>query len=141
MMQETAEKTAAHALDQIREGGTQLVSVVLERLEDVRQAVAEGRFEDADVRARELIGRLTALSEAQRQLGTFGQSYVVRARDLQEGVVLMQWGVVTNVEREAVPVPGDDPHLHVHITCEGIEEPRTVHGDQEMIALRMPEQL
>jgi hypothetical protein len=139
MHEQSAEKNAAATLDQIREGGTFLVSVAMERLEDVKLALQAGRFDDAHDRAAELMGRLAPLSQAQQYLGTFAQSYVARAVDVTEGMVLRSWGTVTNVERETVPVAGDDPHLHVKIHVEGEDEPKVVNGEQEIIVLRAPE--
>lgn len=135
----TAEKNAAATLDQIREGGTQLVTVSLERLEEVKAALLEGRFDDAHDRAAELMGRLAPLSQAQQYLGTFSKSFVARAMDVTEGMVLRSWGKVTNVESETVPVAGDEPHLHIKIHVEGEDEPKTLNGEQEIIVLRAPE--
>lgn len=129
-------KNAAHTLDQIRSGGTQLLTVARERLKEVEVALDEGRFQDAAERAQELMQRLAPLANAETFIGAFGESYVVRAEDVTEGVTLRQWGKVSNIEREDVPVPGSDPCVHITLHIEGDDEPKKVHGDQELVALR-----
>lgn len=130
------ERSAAHTLEQIREGGQQLLLVARERLREVEVALTEGRFCDAHDRAAELISRLQPLASAQNYMASFGASYVVRGEQVEEGMNLRQWGRVVTIERETHECVGTD-HVHVLVTLKfenGMEQ--AVDGDAELIALR-----
>lgn len=130
-----ATDSAFHTLDQIKAGGQRLVAVAMERLKDCEQAIVEGRFTDALDRVQELAARLSPLATAQAQIGTFGGSFLVRARDVECGMVLQHWGRVTGVRAENKEVPGGTTHTHVHLEFEGDTENVEVNGEAEVLAV------
>jgi hypothetical protein len=129
------ERSPAATLDQIRAGGAQLVLNVRNRLQEVQEAVDGGRFNDAHNRCAELYSRLATLASAEQSLGGFEDAYAVRAKEVEPGMILRGWGTVLEAVPEVKNVPGDEPHLHVHLKFEDGDD-QEVHGDQELIAVR-----
>lgn len=131
----TPERSASLTLDQIREGGQHLVQVARERLMDVEAALGEGRFSEALERTQELIARLHPLAQAEGFISVFAGSYLVRAEQITEGMVLRHWGEVTGARIEDKPVAGDEPCRHVHLTFRDHDDVE-IHATQELVALR-----
>ena len=131
------ERSPATTIDQISDGARQLLLVARQRLADIDTAIQEGQFAEAFGRAQELIGKLQPLAQAETYVGCFASSFIVRANDVQEGMVLHSFGRVTNVNRREHPNPGGDaPCIHVTLTCEEADEPIEYQADTELLALR-----
>lgn len=131
------ERSPAHTLEMIADGGRQLLLVARERLRDIEGALDAGRFEEAMGRAQELMGKLQPLASAEGYMAIFATTFVVRADHIEEGMVLHGLGKVTAVSRHEHPnAGGDGPCIHVALTCEDHEEPVEYHADRELVVLR-----
>jgi hypothetical protein len=129
-------KSAASTLDAIREGGVQLILAARDRLAEIEEALDQGRFTDAYERAQELMGRLGPLAAAQANVAAYKRTYIVRAADVEVGMVLKGFGEVESKETEITPCVGND-HEHVAVTLHfagGGQE--AYSGDQELLALQ-----
>lgn len=89
------EESAAQTLDQVREGATVLVLASLDRLREAGEEVRQGHFIMAQERCREAQMKLTPLAQAEAMV-TFAGGYLTRARDVREGVTLVNIGTVTS---------------------------------------------
>jgi hypothetical protein len=124
----------ARTFDQIRDGAAQILVVARQRLADCELAITEGRFSDAHDRAQELLARLGPLASAETYLGGFDDSFIVRASDVEEGMLLKGWGRVTGKQIEHKGTPGAEC-VHVLLRFEDGED-RELHAEQEIVAHR-----
>lgn len=121
-------------LDKIPVGAGVLVHVALDRVDDVRRALEEGRFSDAEHHTNELIGKLRPLAHAEATLGSFAdRTSVVRAKDLREGMHVYGWGDVKDIALKHCESQAGEQHDHVLITIDGESEPREVSDLQELM--------
>jgi hypothetical protein len=130
--------TAAGTLNDLPRGGLVLLHVALERVEDIRTALTEGRFTDADRHVQELHAKVSPLAQAQATLGDFAaRMTVMRARDIGTGAMLFGIGKVEGREtRECEDREGGESHLHVIFHIEGKEKPYEVSEVQELAVRR-----
>lgn len=131
-----AAPSANRTLDQIRDGGQALVIICQARLNDCNQAITEGRFYQALGHTQEIAQKLQVLAQAENALGALAESFIIRAEQIEEGMVLRGMGTVATVRREEVPVPGDDPCVHIHITFDGEHDDAEVNAATEVVVAR-----
>lgn len=93
-----AARTGFTTLDDIHAGGAVLIAVAMERLEQVRDALLGGRFNEADERAREMLAKIAPLAEAERLIGVLKGAKIMRLADIQPDMHVVGRGVV--IERE-----------------------------------------
>lgn len=130
-------KSPATTLDQIREGGVALVALTRSRLAECERAVFEGRFFDAFNLCQEVIQKLGPLASAESALGALAESEIVRAEQVSEGMILRGMGTVSDVRREAKPIPGGEPCVHIHLTfAEADQDDAELHSDSEVVVVR-----
>lgn len=134
---ELEKDTAAGALAELPKGGLALLHIALERTADVRLALEEGRFVDAERHVAELGGKVSPLSSAQATLGTFAAATRIRrARDIGVGDHLYGIGVVEQRdERECAEQGSRESHLHVILHIEGRDKPYEVSEAQELAVM------
>lgn len=133
----TEEKTAAHTLDQIREGGSALLALLTRRTGELETKISEGDFEGAETVAAEIHMKLKVLGYCQNQLGSLGRVAVMRAAELQEGMVLRGLGTITSLERNEVACVGSEhKHTLVAVKLGDAEEAVNFDGDQEVYVAR-----
>jgi hypothetical protein len=130
------ERSASLTLDQIREGGQSLVLLCQTRMADLSEAIREGRFHDAMGHLQEIGAKLTALAQAENALGSLAESFIIRAEQIEEGMILRGMGTVATVRREEKPVPGDEPCIHLHFTFEGEMPDLEIHAEHEIVVMR-----
>lgn len=132
--------TASETLERITEGARTLILSTLERLRDAETAVQEGRFREAYHRIQEAAGRVGPLAQAEDGIASVSASYIVRASDIEEGMVLSTWGKVVACERVDIPNPGGPQHTHIRLTVEEPPDPDDptieLHEAQEVAVLR-----
>jgi hypothetical protein len=133
MSDNLTERNAATTLDGIRDGGQRLVFLALTALGEVRTALEEGRFDDADTRARELVSKTAALAAAEKSLGIFARTQLIRAAVLETGALVEGWGRASEVDvSQHECQSGDDPHTTVKVKFEsGLE--RSFDGETELL--------
>jgi hypothetical protein len=132
----SVERSAARSLDQIRQGGQALMLVAKQRLKEIEQALEEGRFIDAMTRAQELVGKLHPLAEAENYLSVFADTFVLRADEVTEGMVLHNVGRVTEVSSRSHDIGEEMPCVHVQLSVEGRDKPVEFPPDRELVISR-----
>lgn len=121
-------------IDKLPRGAAVLLSIALQRVDDVKKALEEGRFTDADHHIMELRGKVGPLAQAEATLGSFAErTSIIRARDLREGMHVFGWGDVSGVSERHCEQQAGESHMHVVIQIEGEEEPREVADIQELM--------
>ncbi len=91
-------KTAADALDAIRQGGTQMVTNAHARIADCRRHLDQGEFNAALEAANQLVDRLAHLGHAQARLGALDGSILLRASELEVGMKTDGGATVTAID-------------------------------------------
>jgi hypothetical protein len=91
------EGNAADALDRIRDGGTNLISIAQQRLSEIKRLLDHGRFHDAAVACVSLQEKLMHLSQAQQSLGRLADTVVIRISDVKAGMTVPEAGVISEV--------------------------------------------
>lgn len=125
--------SAAEALDRIRDGGSYVVGLVIERLNDAIDLTKKGDFNGAVIRASEAHARLTSLNTAQKHLGDFDRDQkIIRAMDVETGMVLYQWGRVEDVNYEEEAAGLDDVLVHILLDT---GEQKKVFGQAELVVV------
>lgn len=92
----------------------------------------EGDFDAAYDRTAEALDKLKPLAFAQNHIARWGENYrMIRVEELQEGMTLVNWGVVEGIE--SIEQPGHDGHCY-NVTFEGeSREPVHVHDGMELV--------
>lgn len=125
--------SAAEALDRIRDGGSYVVGLVIERLNDAIDLTKKGDFGGAVIRASEAHARLTSLNTAQKHLGDFDRDQkIIRAMDVETGMVLYQWGRVEAINYEEEAAGLDDVLVHIMLDT---GEQKKVFGQAELVVV------
>lgn len=129
------EMTAAETLDLIREGGTRVLMLAVQRLEECQSALSGGHFDRALTRCQEAQGCILQLAQAQNSLGMYGRNvYLVRAAELEEGMNLCQMGVVTEKSIESAPLANSFHQAQiVTVKLDGTEEAVQFEGDKQLL--------
>lgn len=131
-----ASKTAAATLDKVREGGTIIVNLTRQRLKEAGEAVDEGRFNDAARNMQEALTKLQSLAHAEAALGELADgTRIIRAKDVEEGMHLIAYGVVTKRGQHECARPGATNHTHIDLSFEDGEDAE-FHAEQE-VAIRI----
>jgi hypothetical protein len=94
----TDEPNASATLDKIRVGGQQLMLMVQRRLIEAQEELAKGDFTSAFGRVQEAGASLGPLVAAQQHMGFAADAYMVRANELEIGMVLSLIGEVESIE-------------------------------------------
>lgn len=94
--------SATMALDGIRIGGGHVLLLAHQRLNEIRDALTQGRFDQAAEAATVLVGKIGQLAQAQVTLGLLADNNLVRVGDLRVGMVVPGVGPITEVG----PCPG-----------------------------------
>lgn len=130
-----SDTTAAQTLDVIREGGTRLVMLAVQRLEESQSALAAGHFDKALVRCQEAQGAISQLANAQSSLGVYGRDiYMVRASEVEEGMNICQLGVVTERSVESAPIADSFEQAEiVTLRIADAEEPIQFQGEKQLL--------
>lgn len=109
--------TAADALDQIRTGGSHLLLIANQRVNEVRTALEKGQFGEAMEACNALLQKLAQLSQAQTAMGLLAQNTLMRVGELRNGMVLPGIGPISDVG--GCPNCGRDTCPHTSFTVEG----------------------
>jgi hypothetical protein len=123
----TDEPSAAKTLDSIRTGGGNSLITVRQRLAEALHALDCGEFQLAHGRISEAVAFLGPLASAERAFCVAASSFVIRAAEIEPGMVMAQVGPVTSVERS--PCGHEECPGHFLIKIEQMEEPVMIDGD------------
>jgi hypothetical protein len=101
-------------LEHMKTGEIVMAQLGLERLRASIESLLNGDFIDACERAQEAVGKLAPLAQAQ---GAFTRlaagATVIRAVDIEEGMVVIGWGRVTGREFIEAVDPGTAPGVEI----------------------------
>lgn len=126
------ERNAAVTLDEIRDGGAKVLTLMRQRLAEVAHALDEGRFADAYERSAELYGGIGPLANAEANLAAQTRSSIVRAEDVEIGMHIGK-GKVTDKEITRHQCLGhSDDHVIVVLTWEG-GEAHSYNGSDQVV--------
>jgi hypothetical protein len=132
-MADLTDRNATETLDRIRDGGQRLIFLALAGMDEVRRALEEGRFDDANARAREVAGKTHALAAAESTIGVFAMTQLIRASSLVQGMLVEGYGRVGTVDvGQHECESGADPHVVVTVRFETGPE-RTFDGTTELL--------
>lgn len=121
-------------LDKLPNGAAVLLHIALDRVDEIKRALEEGRFTDAAHHLEELRGKVTPLAHAEATLGSFAErTSVVRAKKIRVGMHVYGWGDVVAVDSKHCEHQAGESHEHVLITIDGEDEPREVADIQELM--------
>ena len=95
----------AETLERIQAGSVQMIALVKRRVTELENRLAEGDFNGAFLESQQLCEKLHHLAHAQNTLGILANSYVVKVRDLEEGMVLAEGPAEGNVITKVEPCP------------------------------------
>jgi len=124
--------------DLVKEGVTRIAVSALGRLEEAITAVRQGKFDDAHTRTSEAMGKLVLLATVERQIGTMGMSFPIRASEVHGGMDMGgSWGVVESVDMkhsdgESCDDCGEAHDAVVVIKLEDGRE-KVMHPEQEVL--------
>lgn len=124
------EPSASRTLDIIRQGGSMSLLTVRQRLNETLTAIEGGEFGEAYGRLSEAQQYLAPLATAERAFCVAAGSYVIRAAELETGMVMSQVGPVTSVERADCNHDACPGHFMVKI--EGMDQPVLMEGDSNI---------
>lgn len=120
-------------LDNIRTGGQKMLATARTRLAEVEEALNEGRFVLAKNHCYDLYGKLNTLADAETSLGVLATTSIVRAEDVEVGM-LIGAGPVTDVDVDRHQCHGGGDHEHVIVTLEWEDGTKEQYaGHQEMV--------
>lgn len=107
-------------LDTVAKAGVVLVAVAMERLREAEEALLQGRFDDAYDRSQELVAKIAPLAHAETHIGALDGAKVVRAGDIEVGMVVLQRGEVIDREtNDEACQSGQHQHRIVSFTFDG----------------------
>jgi hypothetical protein len=139
MMAAENPKSVFDTLDKIREGGSALVAVTLQRIEETTRHLTEGDFAGAYRRLEEARIYLSHLANAQNAIAIHGEGVsIVRASDIQPGMQLLQVGEVQEVSESQCqacshPAHGQRGHVTVELRFTDEDfEPWRLPAEQEV---------
>lgn len=127
------DKNPSVTLDEIRLGGQKLLAIARKRMTEVAEALDEGRFNEAQSRCADLYGKLTALAEAERALGVFARTAIVRAEEVKPGMYIGT-GKIADVDTERIQCVGSGHGEHILVTLKWEDgNEHQYDGDQEIV--------
>jgi hypothetical protein len=126
----TDEPSAARTLDIIRQGGSMSLLTVRQRLNEGLTMLDGGEFGEAYGRISEAQQYLAPLANAERAFCVAAGSYVIRAAELETGMVMSQVGPITSVERADCNHDACPGHFMVKI--EGMDQAIMMEGDSNI---------
>lgn len=129
--------TAADTLDAIRTGGQRMMFAARGRMAELSRTLDEGKFNEALGHVGELQQLIGPLANAEARMMPFHDTHLVRAADTTVGMQIKAMGVIQSREVETTPCHGHAGHEHTQVTLhfEGIPEPVTLDGTDELLAL------
>lgn len=133
------ENTAAHSLDRMREGGTYVVALAVQRLDETKQALLDGDFPLAARRGQEALARTRGLSQAFLSLGEWDAQRIIRGFEVEEGMSIWGWGKVEEIE-DSSPDPHEDGDEIIVARLDTGEQKR-FYGQQEVVLVLDDEEL
>ena len=95
----------AETLERIQGGATQLIALVNRRVTELQTRLSEGDFNGAFLESQQLCEKLHHLAHAQNTLGVLANSYVLKVRDLEEGMELAEGPGEGNIITKVDPCP------------------------------------
>ena len=113
--------TAADVLDKIRNGSQQIIVNARLRLNEAEAALGRGEFQSALSHLNEAKEMIAPLALAETHLAIADGSYLVRVREIEVGMTVLNVGVVTAVNARACPQHGEEAHVTLHIGDDEVE--------------------
>ncbi len=132
------DRNPSKTLDNIRAGGQKLLATARTRITEVQQALDEGRFALAQERCGDLYGKLNSLADAERGLGALAATSIIRAEDVQVGMVIST-GKITDVDIDRQHCVGGD-HEHVQVTLTWEDGTKAAYSGSQEIVVRGAEE-
>lgn len=122
-------------LDTFRRGELAMAQLAMERLRAAIGALLDGNFDDACDRAREAVGKLQPLALSQNAFSRLAAgATIVRAGEVEPGMTVIGWGVVSEVESIDPVDPGFAAGALISYTDPaGAEQQQTMGADSELI--------
>jgi hypothetical protein len=120
-------------LGRIASGAETLIALTEGRIMEAQEALAAGKFGTALTRLDEARVKLTPLVTAAGHMNFDEGTRIIRARHLQEGMVMTGLGVIEEVRIEEEDHGHEDPCVNVTVKVESDERLQSLSGDQEVL--------
>lgn len=123
----TDQPSAAKQLDAIRNGGSNMLLTIRQRINEATKAMEDGEFVAAQTRLTEALHCIGPLAGAQQYLAIASNARMIRASDIEAGMTMTQVGEVTEVNEASCDhetCPG-----HFLVTVSGYDDPILLNGD------------
>jgi hypothetical protein len=120
----------------ITQGAQHLVVIARQRVAQMLDALDAGDFRRAIQHLNEAESLLTPLATAQQYIAIADGNRLVRASELEVGMVLTQVGQIESVDKDA-QCTGCGNH-HILVKVGGIDNELSFHRDQELYVVREP---
>lgn len=120
-------------LDRVRAGAETLVALTEGRILEAQAALVEGKFGTAMTRLREAQAKLSPLCDAVGSMAFEPGTSIIRARHLQEDMVLTGLGKIADLDIQTEDHGHEDECVTVVAKIEGQERPQQFGGDQEVL--------
>jgi cellobiose-specific phosphotransferase system component IIA len=118
--------SAARTLDAIRNGGGTLVLSTRQRINEAVKALDDGDFAEALRRLHEAQQTISPLANAQAYIAIADSGRMVRASDLEVGMVMSQLGEITEIAQATCEHSDCPGHFVVTV---GDNSPVVLDGD------------
>ncbi|MDQ1584521.1 MAG: hypothetical protein QOF36_2575 [Microbacteriaceae bacterium] len=120
-------------LGRIAGGAETLILLTEGRLLEAQEALDAGKFGTALTRLDEARAKLAPLVSAAHSMNFEEGTRIIRARHLQEGMVMLNLGKVEDVQVETEDHGHEEPCVNVTIKVESADRPQSLSGDQEVL--------
>lgn len=117
----------------MHDGAEQLIALAEGRIIEAQEALADADFALAMNRLGEARSKLQPLVEADNYMGGLQDTRIIRAKHLQEGMVMTGLGVVEELEIQADDHGHDKPCVNVVAKFSDYPQPQRYAGDQEVL--------
>lgn len=123
----------AEKIHAMRDGAEQLVALAEGRIIEAQEALANGDFALAAGRLGEARSKLQPLVEADSYMGGLKDTRVIRAKHLQEGMVMTGLGRIEELDVSQDDHGHDKPCVSVTAKFSDHPNPQRYAGDQEVL--------
>lgn len=117
----------------IKDGAETLILLTEGRIMEAQEALAAGKFGTALTRLDEARAKLHPLVSASHSMNFERGTRIIRARHLQEGMVMTGLGTIEDVQIEEEDHGHEDACVNVTVKVESTERPQSLSGDQEVL--------
>lgn len=122
-------------LDGIRSGAETLTALAEGRILEAQEALASGNYRLALTRLDEARTKLVPVVQAINYMDFEPGTHIIRAKQLQEGMVLTGLGRIEDVDVTTDDHGHDEPCVNVIARIEDHPQPQQFGGDQEVVIL------